>query len=160
MTESQGSDTQTSTQTELLARKGIEYAQKMMAITQERVKLLFDAEIQVMLAESPFPTSTFTEHEEDQEAKMKYLCRRILDNGMTAARREDSENLFEKKEKRSRETEDVKPLQSLKSVRGEDGEHVQKTVIDLEQGEKKRHMILEEKMKSIDSQENVEKSIQ
>ncbi|KAA6369643.1 MAG: hypothetical protein EZS28_034830, partial [Streblomastix strix] len=72
MTESQGSDTQTSTQTELLARKGIEYAQNMIAMTRERVKLLFDAEIQVMLAESPFPTSTFTEHEEDYEAKMKY----------------------------------------------------------------------------------------
>ncbi|KAA6377776.1 MAG: hypothetical protein EZS28_026700 [Streblomastix strix] len=57
----------------------------MMAMTRERVKLLFDAEIQVMLAESPFPTSTFTEHEEDYEAKMKYLCKWILDNDMKAA---------------------------------------------------------------------------
>ncbi|KAA6364627.1 MAG: hypothetical protein EZS28_039845, partial [Streblomastix strix] len=135
MTESQGSDTQASTQTELLARKGIEYAQNMIAMTRERVKLLFDAEIQVMLAESPFPTSTFTEHEEDYEAKMKYLCRRILDNDMKAARREDPEDLFVKKEKRNRETEDIKPLQTQKSARGEDGEHIQKTVIDLEQGD-------------------------
>ncbi|KAA6360572.1 MAG: hypothetical protein EZS28_043901 [Streblomastix strix] len=135
MTESQGSDTQINTQTELLAKKGIEYANNMMAMTRERVKLLFDAEIQVMLAESPFPTSTFTIHEEDYEAKMRYLCRRILDNDMKAARREDPEDLFVKKEKRSHETEDIKPLQSQKSARGENGEHVQKTVIDLEQGD-------------------------
>ncbi|KAA6367521.1 MAG: hypothetical protein EZS28_036952 [Streblomastix strix] len=73
--QSQGSDTQTNTQTEPSAKKGIEYANNMIAMTHERVKLLFDAEIQVMLAESPFPTSTFTEHEEDNEAKMKYICR-------------------------------------------------------------------------------------
>ncbi|KAA6372875.1 MAG: hypothetical protein EZS28_031597 [Streblomastix strix] len=80
MTESHGSDSQVNTQTELLAKKGIEYAQNMMAMTRERVKLLFDAEIQVMLAESPFPTSTFTVHEDDYETKMKYLYRRILDS--------------------------------------------------------------------------------
>ncbi|KAA6385796.1 MAG: hypothetical protein EZS28_018675, partial [Streblomastix strix] len=91
MNESQGSDTQINTQTELLAKKGIEYAQNMMAMTPERVKLLFDVEIQDMLAESPFSTSTFTIHEEVYEAKMKYLCRRILDNDMKAARREDPE---------------------------------------------------------------------
>ncbi|KAA6399766.1 MAG: hypothetical protein EZS28_004715 [Streblomastix strix] len=104
-------------------------------MTRERVKLLFDAEIQVMLAESPFPTSMFTEHEEDYEAKMKYLYRRILNNDMKAARREDPEDLFVKKEKRSHETEDIKPLQTQKSARGENGEHIQKTVIDLEQGD-------------------------
>ncbi|KAA6387573.1 MAG: hypothetical protein EZS28_016894, partial [Streblomastix strix] len=135
MTESQGSDSQINTQTELLAKKGIEYTNNMMAMTRERVKLLFDAEIQVMLTESPFPTSTFTIHEEDYEAKMKYLCRRILDNDMKSARREDPEDLFVKKEKMSHETEDIKPLQSQKSARGENGEHVQKTVNDLDQGD-------------------------
>ncbi|KAA6395327.1 MAG: hypothetical protein EZS28_009142, partial [Streblomastix strix] len=78
---------------------------------------------------------TFTEHEEDYEAKMKYLCRRILDNNMKAVRREDSEDLFVKNEKRSRDTEDIKPQQSQKSARGEDIEHIQKTMIDLEQGD-------------------------
>ncbi|KAA6374108.1 MAG: hypothetical protein EZS28_030364, partial [Streblomastix strix] len=107
----------------------------MMAMTPERVKLLFDVEIQDMLAESPFSTSTFTIHEEDYEAKMKYLCRRILDNDMKAARREDPEDLFVKKEKRSYETEDIKPFQSQQSARGENGEHAQKMVIDLEQGD-------------------------
>ncbi|KAA6319820.1 MAG: hypothetical protein EZS28_054770, partial [Streblomastix strix] len=97
----------------------------MMAMTREQVKLLFDAEIQVILAESPFPTSTFTIHEEDYEAKMKYLCRRIFDNDMKAARREDPEYLFVKKEKRSHDTEKIKPLQSQKRARGENGEHVQ-----------------------------------
>ncbi|KAA6395562.1 MAG: hypothetical protein EZS28_008914 [Streblomastix strix] len=130
--ESQGSDSQTSTQTELLARKGIECANNMIVMTWERVKLLFDAEIQVMIAESPFHTSTFSIHDEDQKAKMMYKCRIILDNDMKAARREDSEDLFVKKEKRSHDTEDIKPLQSQKSARGENGEHVQKTVIDME----------------------------
>ncbi|KAA6354734.1 MAG: hypothetical protein EZS28_049740 [Streblomastix strix] len=102
-------------------------------MTREQVKLLFDAEIQVMLAESPFPTSTFTIHEEDYEAKMKYLCERILDNVMKAVRREDHEDLFVKKEKRSHETEDIMLLQSQKSARVENGEHAQKMVIDFEQ---------------------------
>ncbi|KAA6330813.1 MAG: hypothetical protein EZS28_053453 [Streblomastix strix] len=66
---------------------------------------------------------------------MKYLCRQILDNDIKTARREDLEDLFVKKEKRSREVEDIKPLQSQKSARGEDGKHVQKTVVDLEQGD-------------------------
>ncbi|KAA6344790.1 MAG: hypothetical protein EZS28_052214, partial [Streblomastix strix] len=39
-------------------------------------------------------------------------------------------------EKRSRYSEDIKLLQSQKTARGEDGEHVQKTVIDLEQGDR------------------------
>ncbi|KAA6387401.1 MAG: hypothetical protein EZS28_017070 [Streblomastix strix] len=135
MTESQGSDSQTNTQTELLAKKGIDYANNMIAMTRERVKLQFDAEIQVMLAESPFPTSTFTEHEEDYESKTKYLCRRILDNDMKTARREDTEDLFIKMEKKSHETEDIMLVQSQKSARGENGEHMQKMVIDLEQGD-------------------------
>ncbi|KAA6386683.1 MAG: hypothetical protein EZS28_017790 [Streblomastix strix] len=63
------------------------------------------------------------------------IYRRILDNDMNAARREDPEDLFIKKEKRSRDTKDIKPIQSQKSARSEDGEHIQKTVIDLEQGD-------------------------
>ncbi|KAA6361706.1 MAG: hypothetical protein EZS28_042767, partial [Streblomastix strix] len=98
MNESQGFDKQTSTQTELLAKKGIDYAIIMIVITCKRVKLLLQAEIQ-------------------------------------AVRREDPENLFIKKEKRSRDMEDIKPVQSQKSARDEDGEHIQKTVIDLEQGD-------------------------
>ncbi|KAA6395022.1 MAG: hypothetical protein EZS28_009455 [Streblomastix strix] len=111
------------------------YANNRIAMTLERAKLLFDVEIQVMSAESLFTTSTFSTHDEDYEAKMKYLCRRILDNDMKAARREDPENLFIKKEKRSRNMEDIKPIQAQKSARGEDGEHTQKMVIDLEQGD-------------------------
>ncbi|KAA6383967.1 MAG: hypothetical protein EZS28_020510 [Streblomastix strix] len=37
-----------------------------------------------------------------------------------------------KKEKRNRDAEDIKPIQSQKSTHGENGEHVKKTVIDLE----------------------------
>ncbi|KAA6399185.1 MAG: hypothetical protein EZS28_005292 [Streblomastix strix] len=88
----------------------------MMAMTHERVKLLFGAEIEVMFAESPFPTYTFTIHEDDYKAKMKHLCKRIIDNDMKAARGEDSEDLFVKKEKRSLETEDIKLLQLRKSA--------------------------------------------
>ncbi|KAA6381235.1 MAG: hypothetical protein EZS28_023241 [Streblomastix strix] len=54
---------------------------------------------------------------------------------MKAARREDPEDLFIKMEKRSSNTEDIKPVQSQKSALGEEGEHIQKTVIDLEQGD-------------------------
>lgn len=42
-----------------------------MVMKWELVKLLFDAEIQVMLAESLFIITTFNIHEEDYEAKMK-----------------------------------------------------------------------------------------
>ncbi|KAA6366519.1 MAG: hypothetical protein EZS28_037955 [Streblomastix strix] len=86
MTESQDSDKQTSMQTEQLAKKGIEYANNMIVMTRERVKLLFDAEIQVILAEIPFPTSTFSIRDDDYEAKMNDLCRRILDNDIKATR--------------------------------------------------------------------------
>ncbi|KAA6387103.1 MAG: hypothetical protein EZS28_017372 [Streblomastix strix] len=130
--ESQGSFTQTSTVTELLAKKGIEYAINMIAMTRWRMKLLFDAEIQVMLAESPFTTSTFSVDNKDLRSMMKYLCRRILDYDTKAARREDQEDLFIQNEKRSHETKDIKPFQSLKRTRCEDGEHIQKMVIDLE----------------------------
>ncbi|KAA6371262.1 MAG: hypothetical protein EZS28_033211, partial [Streblomastix strix] len=134
--ESQGSDTQKSTQTEVLARKGIEYANNLIAMMRERVKLQFDAEIQVMLAESPFASSTSNTHDEDYETKMKYLCKRILDNDMKAAKREDPEDFFIKNEKRRHDTEDIKPVQSQKSIRGEDWKHLQKMVIDLEQADR------------------------
>ncbi|KAA6357449.1 MAG: hypothetical protein EZS28_047025 [Streblomastix strix] len=38
-------------------------------------------------------------------------------------------------DKRSHDTEKIKPLQSQKRARGENGEHVQKMVIELEQGD-------------------------
>ncbi|KAA6356552.1 MAG: hypothetical protein EZS28_047921 [Streblomastix strix] len=94
MNESQGSDTQTSTQTELLAKKGIECANNMIVLMRERVMLRFDNQIQVMLAESQFTTSTLCILDEDNEAKMKYLCGRILNNDMIATRQEGTEDLF------------------------------------------------------------------
>ncbi|KAA6376370.1 MAG: hypothetical protein EZS28_028105, partial [Streblomastix strix] len=94
MNETQGSDIQTSSQTGLLARKGIKYANNMMAMTGEQEKQLFDAEIQVLLAASPFLTSTFTIREKDYESKMKYLCRRVLDENMKAVKRENLKDLF------------------------------------------------------------------
>ncbi|KAA6383523.1 MAG: hypothetical protein EZS28_020951 [Streblomastix strix] len=135
MNEFQGSDTQANLQTELLARKGIEYAIIMISMTRERIELLFNAEIQVILANNQFPTSTFSIHDENHETKVKYLCRRILDYDMKAMRWEDPEDLFVKKEKRSRDTQDIKPVQDQKSPRGEDGEQMQMMVIDLEQGD-------------------------
>ncbi|KAA6384345.1 MAG: hypothetical protein EZS28_020129 [Streblomastix strix] len=78
-------------QTEQLARKGNEYSNNMMAMTRERMKLQFDAEIQIILAKSPYTTSTFSIHDDDYEAKMKYLCRIVLDRDMQAAMREDPE---------------------------------------------------------------------
>lgn len=46
------------------------------------MKLQFDAEIQIILAKSPYTTSTFSIHDDDYEAKMKYLCRIVLDRDM------------------------------------------------------------------------------
>ncbi|KAA6394587.1 MAG: hypothetical protein EZS28_009891 [Streblomastix strix] len=51
----------------------------MMMMTRRRVKQLFDADKQVMLAERSFHTSTFSYNDEDYMEKMNYLCRRVLD---------------------------------------------------------------------------------
>ncbi|KAA6398569.1 MAG: hypothetical protein EZS28_005907 [Streblomastix strix] len=106
----------TSTQTEQLARKSIEYANNMKAMMGERMKQQFEAEIQVMLAECPFTTSTLSIHDENYELKMKYLCRRILDNDMNAVCLEDPKDLFIKKEKRSLDIKYIKPVQSQKKA--------------------------------------------
>lgn len=74
----------------------------MIAMMRERVKQLFNAEIQIFLAESPFIAFTFCILDKDYEAKMKYLSGWTFGNYTKAVSRENSKDLFIKKEKRSR----------------------------------------------------------
>ncbi|KAA6397387.1 MAG: hypothetical protein EZS28_007084 [Streblomastix strix] len=80
MSEAQGSDMQKNSQTELLARKSIEYANNMVAMTLKRVKLMYVTEIQVTIAESSFTTLMSNPYGEDNPTKTKNLYRWVLVN--------------------------------------------------------------------------------
>jgi hypothetical protein len=71
----------------------------------------------------------------DYEAKMKYLCRRIIDNDMKVPVPEIADITNAKAEKRKRESDEKEKPGEGKRLKGVDGEAIPVTIINLDDGD-------------------------